>query len=238
MVELAAHFADIEKASEKGVKGLREWVEAHDPVPTSVSVEMHPREPHEDGAHELRIDQETLFRLQGMAGEGRNLAAYITDRDTVVKIVKKLQNARKNLLSAWAERYVQEAGIRVAKIHAVGPHGVYLEQEYVPGPSLEQRYGYLKLKKVPREIREAVLSDWRAAKKLRKRGIWLDLKSANYHQRGSDEIVCIDYTPRTNSTHYRYFKTDDGDDLDEDEFLDLFFHYDIRKCLARSSKKK
>lgn len=139
----------------------------------------------------------------------------------------------------------------------VSPTGLYLEQEAVPGDSLEKLYGDPDGVKAPQAICDKVIADFRAGKKLvKEKGIWLDLKAANYHinpdglsrgtptRRGEVGIVNVDYTPRLNPTFYRYFQNDPLEmgsdkrrDLKDDEFLEKFFHHDVRKRKRQSHEK-
>ena len=128
----------------------------------------------------------------------------------------------------------------------VSPTGLYLEQEAVPGESLESLYG--EAERIPTEICDKALHDFRAAKKLiKEKGIWLDLKSANYHIARDESLVNVDYCPRLNPTYYRYFQTDPIEaqggarrELAEDEFLERFFHHDVkkRKCKIEQPKSR
>jgi hypothetical protein len=104
-----------------------------------------------------------------------------------------------------------------------------MEQEYVPGDSLEYTYGF-GAKAMPKSIRDQVLAEWQKAERLSKeRDIWLDVKAANYHVRNG-QVVCVDYTPRLNSGYWRYFFTQEGGQpLNETQFIEEFLHHDIRK---------
>jgi hypothetical protein len=121
--------------------------------------------------------------------------------------------------------------------------------------------------RISQEIQQQVLKDWRSSKDLiRDTGIWMDLKSANYiYSQG--KIVNVDYVPRLNDTKWRYFQkmvevpsqtlaeeTKPGtrrsknkflfekpetklENLEEDEFLELFFFYDIKNREKELKKK-
>ena len=193
--------------------------------------------------YKLLMGDEPVVRLARIVGEGNNVLAYESEQGTAIKVAKRPVHARKNLLLAWAERVVREAGIDVAPVVAVGPGGLYVEQEYVPGESLEQTYGASygsgNGATVPESLLVQILEHLERGRALiRSRGIYLDLKAANYQVRASGQIVLVDYTPRVNDTHYRYFTHDPeegqarGRDLTDGEFLDLFFRHDLRKKCA------
>jgi predicted house-cleaning noncanonical NTP pyrophosphatase (MazG superfamily) len=185
---------------------------------------------------QLSLYGEIRYKFTGIAGEGRNIIAYVTDKNTIVKVVKHSKNARKNLLLAWAEPLLFDYGFTPAKILEVGPYGLYVEQEYMPGDTLEQQYNTPgedgELLPLPTgKLRDNILQEFKQAKKLiKERGIWLDLKSANYHCGKVDKnLVNTDYVPRLNSSHYRYFTKVNGTPLSDDEFLDLFFYHSLHK---------
>ena len=116
----------------------------------------------------------------------------------------------------------------------MGPYGLYVEQEHIPGDTLEQQYNTPTDGTLPSlptgKLRESILQEFKKAKKLiKERGIWLDLKSANYHVLKDGTLINTDYVPRLNSTHYRYFTWRNGIDLTDDEFLDLFLYHSLSK---------
>ena len=193
--------------------------------------------------YELVINGRVIYRLKDIVGEGNNVKVYTTEHDTIIKVIKDPKHVRKNLLLAWAESHVRSVGIHTARVITVSPTGLYLEQDAIPGESLERIYG--EGGNVPQSICNKVLHDFRAAKRLiQEKGIWLDLKSANYHTDHDGMIVNVDYAPRLNSTYYRFFQDDlayvgteidenrQRRDLTDEEFLDRFFHYDTRKKKA------
>ena len=156
-------------------------------------------------------------------GEGTNNIVYQSDDGTAFKLIKSWKDARKNLLLVWAESIVNRYGIHTAQVISYDPYGIWIKQEYVPGSSLESRYG----SSVPEHIKDQVLEEWKSAKKLAKEeNIWLDIKAANYHERENGQIVNVDFAPRLNSTYYRFFKSSHGRSLKDKEFLELFFKYD------------
>ena len=249
-----------------GIEGLRAW--QNQPVANvgSVAVMRTSRRGESNCLYELVINGKLIYRFKDIVGEGNNVKVYSTEKNSVVKVIKDPRHVRKNLLLAWAEPVVRNAGIRTAKVLGVSPTGLYLEQEAVPGTSLESLYG--ESQSIPAVICERAVHDFRAAKKLiAEKGIWLDLKSANYHMAEDGSIVNVDYAPRLNPTYYRYFQNDPASsgaspnkDLDaaaelksdeekmklaiqteksrreltEDEFLDKFFHHDVRKRCKRA----
>ena len=253
---------EIEQALRSGgIEGLRTW--QNQPVTNVGSVAVMRTSRRTEGSnclYELVINGKVIYRFKDIVGEGNNVKVYTTENNSVVKVIKDPKHVRKNLLLAWAEPVVREAGIKTAKVLNVSSTGLYLEQEAVPGSSLESLYG--ESRNIPGIICEKAVRDFRAAKKLiTEKGIWLDLKSANYHLDEDGSIVNVDYAPRLNPTYYRYFQNDPGStgvpetingietvhvseqdrmelavrtekerrDLTEDEFLDKFFHHDVRK---------
>ena len=221
----------IDAAAAGGVEALKRWQGervrgASGAVLRETKDELAPLE--------VLVGDRTICRVTEVVGEGNNCLALATERGTVVKVVKEPRHARKTLLLAWAEGLVRGVGIEAARVLDVSPAGLYVEQEYVPGESLEQRYGGLPLEQIPAGVIEQALADHASAWRLiEERGIYLDLKSANYQLRADGRIVIIDYTPRVNGTHYRYFRHDDGRRLRPEEFLDLFFNHDLRKRCRR-----
>jgi len=217
---------EIDQAARGGIEGLKRWQERVDPSEVG-SIAVLRTAGNIDLPFELIVNGKSVRRIRELVGEGNNIKAYVSDRGTVLKVIKNTKYVRKNLLSVWAQDIIRPYGIRIARILETHPTGLYIEQEAVLGPSLEQLYG--ETEDVPENICIQALYHFRKAKELvQDKGIWLDLKSANY-QIADGVIVNVDFTPRLNSTHYRYFKGDDGHDLSDDEFLDLFFHYDARK---------
>jgi len=226
-------WKEIDHAAKRGIQGLKHWQEDVDPL-TVGSVAILRTPGNVEFPFELIVNGKPKRRVERFVGEGNNIKAYLSDCGTILKVVKSTKFVRKNLLSVWAESIVAAYGISVAKILGTHPTGLYVEQEAVLGPSLEELYG--ETDDIPAAITFQALVQFRGAKELvREKGIWLDLKSANYQISG-EKIVNVDFTPRLNSTHYRYFKGDDGHDLSDDEFLDLFFHHDTRK--RKSGQKR
>lgn len=242
------YLTEIDRALENGIKGLREWQDSTNPHSVGSVAVMRTNDIH--FRYELVINGKTIHRFKDIVGEGNNVKVYVTERGTIVKVIKDPKHVRKNLLLAWAEPYVRNVGIHTARVLMVSPTGLYLEQEAVPGQSLESTYG--EGGSVPESICNKVLHDFEAGKRLiREKGIWLDLKSANYHTDNTGMIVNVDYAPRLNSTYYRFFQDDlayEGPaaggtspvdeikqqrrDLTDEEFLDRFFHHDTRKRKA------
>jgi hypothetical protein len=251
---------EIDRALENGIQGLRDWQSHVDHNVGSVAIMKTKDLVY---LYELVINGKVIYRFKDIVGEGNNVKVYTAENGNIVKVIKDPKHVRKNLMLAWAEPLVRSAGIRTARVLNVSPTGLYLEQEAVPGDSLETLYGDPDGVGAPQFLCDKVIADFRAAKKLMKeKGIWLDLKSANYHlDHDSGAIVNVDYAPRLNPTFYRYFQTDpavrrDSDpaepglrhnetvaasgerrDLTEDEFLDKFFHHDVRKRKCQPANK-
>ena len=239
-IDPGAALEEIDRIAASGIEAVRRWQRGAPRPPALASVVET-----KDASipYELLVGDEPVVRLVRVVGEGNNVLAYESERGTAIKVAKRPVHARKNLLLAWAERVVREAGIEVAPVVGVGPAGLYVEQEYVPGESLEQTYGEGygsgNGATVPEDLLAQILDHLERARELiRSRGLYLDLKAANYQVRASGQIVLVDYTPRVNDTHYRYFAKDPepgqarGRDLDDAEFLDLFFRHDLRKRCA------
>ena len=247
------YLAEIDRALENGIKGLREWQDGANPHSVGSVAVMRTNDVNLK--YELVINGRIIYRLKDIVGEGNNVKVYTTEHGTIVKVIKDPKHVRKNLLLAWAEPFVRNVGIHTARVLMVSPTGLYLEQEAVPGDSLERIYG--EGGNVPQSICNKVLHDFEAGKRLiREKGIWLDLKSANYHTDDTGMIVNVDYAPRLNSTYYRFFQEDlaysgnvgpdeaslggpsfdwlgrERRDLTDEEFLDRFFHHDTRKKKA------
>ena len=235
------YLAEIDRALENGIKGLREWQDGANPHSVGSVAVMRTNDVNLK--YELVINGRIIYRLKDIVGEGNNVKVYTTEHGTIVKVIKDPKHVRKNLLLAWAESFVRNVGIHTARVLMVSPTGLYLEQEAVPGVSLESIYG--EGGNVPQSICNKVLHDFEAGKRLiREKGIWLDLKSANYHTDATGMIVNVDYAPRLNSTYYRFFQDDlayvgteidetrQRRDLTDEEFLDRFFHHDTRKKRA------
>lgn len=244
---------EIDKALENGVEGLREW--QNKPNPRDIGAVAVMRTNDLSLPYELIINGETIYRFKDIVGEGNNVKVYLSEKGTIVKVIKDAKHVRKNLLLAWAEPLVREAGIRTAKVLSVSETGLYLEQEAMPGTSLEALYASPDDRiegagdHVPEHICEMALKDFHAAKKLLKeKDIWLDLKSANYHINTDNKLVNVDYAPRLNTTFYRYFQTDPPfggmgpetkrRDLTDKEFLEKFFHHDTKKRCKRLAEEK
>ena len=237
--DLDAALLEIDAAAAGGIEAMRRWQRAGRRPPAIASV-VETKD--EAMPYELLVGDRPVVRLARVIGEGNNVLAYESERGTAIKVAKRPAHARKNLLLAWAERLVREAGIEVAPVFAVGPAGLYVEQEYVPGESLEQTYAARlehEPEVVPGQIVEQVLDHRDRARGLvEERGIYLDLKAANYQVRADGRIALVDYTPRVNDTHYRYFALDPapgeerGRELTDAEFLDAFFRHDLRKRCA------
>lgn len=237
---------EIDKALKGGIEGLREWQSKVDSNVGSVAVMKTKDLVY---LYELVINGKVIYRFRDIVGEGNNVKVYVAENGNIVKVIKDPKHVRKNLMLAWAEPIVRAAGIETAKVLNVSPTGLFLEQEAVPGDSLETLYGDPDQGiKIPKALCDRVIADFRAGKKLvKEKGIWLDLKAANYHlSPDSGAIVNVDYAPRLNPTFYRYFQTDPLEvgsdkrrDLKDEEFLDKFFHHDVRKrkCLPKAPEK-
>lgn len=228
------YLKEIDAAHQSGLTGLRKWQEEVDKNIGSVAVM---RSKSFELPYELVINGEIIYRFKDIVGEGNSVKAYVTDRDTIVKVIKDPEHVRKNLLLAWVETHVRQAGIAVAQVLTVSPTGLYLEQEKAPGQSLEALYSETG-KSVPNQIIDHILDQLFMARRLvQEKGIWLDLKSANYHLSDSGKLINVDYTPRLNGTYYRYFQHEDRRTLSDEEFLDLFFYHDIQKRREQAAEK-
>lgn len=226
---------EIQSVFAQGHEAVRRW-QRRAPVGLAPMTIVATKE--DSSPYELYLGEKPVARLRQMAGEGNNVIAYVTENDTVLKIAKNPAHARKNLLLAWAENLVKEYGMDVAPVLNIGPEGLYVEQEHIPGENLETRFSEQfesDPQSVPEDIVKQILRVYLRAAKLRsKKGIYLDLKSANFQLRENGTIVNVDYTPRVNRTYYRYFNKDDGSPLKFREFLDMFFCHDRRKrCLRK-----
>lgn len=178
---------------------------------------------------ELLENGKRVTRLSKVLGEGNNVRVYLTENNTAMKIVKSARDARKQLLLSWAYNLMRLYDMDAAKVFNVQSEGIYLEMEYVPGASLEGQWGK-DPKSLPPAIRSQILDHFRKAKKLAlERGIWLDLKSANFHVATDGRILNVDYVPRTNGTYYRFFQEDNGTAFSDERFLDMFLTYDLKK---------
>lgn len=242
--ELAPHWflKEIDRALERGgMEALKAWQNKVDPRVGSVAVM---RGKDANFPYELVINGRVIYKFKDIVGEGNNVKVYTTGQNTIVKVIKDAKHVRKNLLLAWAQPVVESVGIKAAKVLKVSPTGLFLEQEILPGPSLETLYGEAENTKIPAKICDQAIQDFRAAKKLiSEKGIWLDLKSANYHLDEEEKIVNVDYAPRLNPTYYRYFQTDpEGEkgerrDFKDEEFLEQFFHHDVKKRCQEAAEE-
>ena len=200
----------VSRAFARGVRGARRWVRR---APVDV-------EPTVEGGG-LWAGDELLCRVKRVVGEGRNVVAWLTEAGTVAKVAKPGM-ARKNLLLAWAEPLVRERGIDVARVLRVDRRGLVAEQEHV----LPLLAPLSPPTSVDRRLREGILSHYHAARRLAvERNVWLDLKVANYGVRDGRPVL-LDFVPRTNRTYFRFFLDDDGQPLDDEQFLRMFYGYD------------
>ena len=256
---------EIDNALQDGVEGLRKWQDEADPSNVGSVAVMRTKDL--SLPYELVINGKVIYRFKDIVGEGNNVKVYLTEDGTIVKVIKNAKHVRKNLLLAWAEPFVREAGIQTAKVLNVSETGLYLEQEAVPGESLEAQFANAadgaQIDAVPSRVREMAIQDFHAAKKLiATKGIWLDLKSANYHIDNAGKLVNVDYAPRVNPTYYRYFQADPDPvpltetvetigqeivtstplalrrDLTDAEFLETFFNHDVKKRCKKLTGKK
>lgn len=191
--------------------------------------------------YELIVKGKLAYRFTGVVGEGANVKAYLSTNGNVVKVIKDLKNVRKLFVLAWAEKIISSYGIPAAKVLHVHEQGLYVEQEYINGPSLEKQYGHPTERgatiHIPSHVTDQVLDHFTKAKRLiQDHEIWLDLKSANYHQRDG-KIINVDYVPRFHDV-WRYFEDGHGQALTDDQFLDKFFHYRIRKARVERARRK
>lgn len=225
-----------DRASSKSVDASKDFRSELDQISRHRRLESF-RKWREHVPHSVKQLYENTATPPGtIIGQGTNNAVYLMDGGTsVVKKILEYKNARKNLLMVWVESLVKQYGISIAQILGFEPNGITLSQEYIPGDSLESRYGDLSIRDIPEHIRNQVLQQWECAKELaRKESVWLDLKAANYQEQINGTIVNVDYSPRLNSTYYRFFKSSHGRSLKEKDFLELFFKYDQNRTRRKT----
>jgi hypothetical protein len=224
--------ADLNEAAKFGSLGLFYWQSQVDPKIDELSKEIEFVNDESGKLKEIRKGGQKLFGIKKHLSEGNNVQVYETDKGTALKLLKKPQHARKQLLQAWSEPVVKSAGINTAKVLSVEPNGLYLEQELIPGNSLEYQYGFSS-EPIPKKLQANVLEDWRKLRKLAETSdIWLDPKGANYHVRDDGTLVNVDFTPRLNGSYYRFFDKKPGTPLTDDEYANMFFRYDADKGLS------
>ena len=232
--ELTIAKAELDEALPFGIPLLRAWQNEGPKKTRATIVETK----IEELPYELHFDKKPVYRLRDIIGEGNSILAYLTEQSTVMKVAKNPEHARKNIMLAWAESYVAEAGVDLAKVLRVGPDGHYLEQEHIPGANLEERFAEEFEKdplSLPPEIRKQIKEVHHKARMLiTGKGIYLDVKAANFQLRENGQITMVDYTPRVNKTHFRYFDREDGTALTMSEFLTLFFCHDRSKRWERT----
>lgn len=231
-------FKDIDAAAAGGRDSLAKWQDVVDPSTTAEFAKMKVvATGDEELPFELTFDGKVIHRMKARLSEGNNIEAYLTDRGEVLKVLKQAKNARKQILQAWAKRVMSEYGIKTAPVHSIEPHGLWLTMEYAPSDSLEYTYGFDDTP-LPKKLKQQILAEHEKAKKLAaEKDIWLDQKAANYHLDSNGSIVNVDFTPRLNSSYYRFFRNDAGREFTDDEFLDMFLHYDARKGIAKKLPK-
>lgn len=229
--ELKRAFQEIDQAAQQGYAGMKNWQslppsrEALDTFANLALVRTGDRK----YPYDLQLNGKTLYRLGEAFGEGRNVRVHPTDRGTVLKIIKDPANARKQLLQAWSEPVLRSYGIEVAEVLWTHPSGILLEQERIPGESLEDLYGHSE-GGMPKEVRRQVLEMWNSSLRLAKeKDIWLDFKAANCHLRADGTVVFVDFTPRLNKGFWRYFQeAPGGRQLSEPAFIEEFLYRQIR----------
>lgn len=247
---MPTYIGEIESALKSGgFRGLHKWVRVANPRINSSSISVV--DTHDPSCpYELIVKGKPRHKLTGIVGEGANLKAYLSTNGNVIKVVKDVRNARKTFVLSWAEKVLASYGIPTAKVLHVHHDGLFVEQEHINSLSLEDQYGVPDsesdkantIEHVPGHITRQVLDHFSKAKRLIKdRGVWLDLKSANYHQQqaaetGAEQIINVDYVPRFHDL-WRYFEDGNGNELTDEQFLDKFFHYRIRKTCCKRSKK-
>jgi hypothetical protein len=230
--KLKSIYREIDAAAKRGWAGMKAWQELPFPEAARAMPSMKvvdtgdPKLPYA-----VEMDGQRIYQLAKLVGEGRNIRAYLTSRGTILKVLKEADNARKQILQAWAEPVLNQYGIRVAHVLWADPNGLLLEQEYVPGESLEYDYAFDGGKRgMPAAITRQILKMWRQSIKLAaERDIWLDFKAANCHVNPNGEVVFVDFTPRLNNGFWRYFQVEKGGRaLTEAEFLEEFLYRQVR----------
>jgi hypothetical protein len=177
----------------------------------------------------FRRKKKLIANLQEKIGEGHNVEAWLTDQGTVMKIAKNPGAAKSNLMVAWLQPYMEEYGMKHARIHRVHPLGLWTEQELVPSRALDFLFSHSK-EGVPEGVKEEVWEEWKKAEKLAsEKGIWLDLKAANFAMTPDGKVVNVDFGPCLSGQYDRYFRSRSGRKLDKEEALENFFYRQVRK---------
>lgn len=221
-------FQELNEAWKRGYREASDWEDIETKRQQERFENTEVRETrNSDYPFELVINGKQKARMIKLLGEGANVRAYLGEGGTVIKVVKNDYSMQKSLHAVWAMKVMDEYGIEIARILTYDRQGVYVEQELIPGESLEELHAKGQ---VTQEMHEQVLNMFNRAKKLaEERGIYLDLKAGNVHVDKNGRVVNVDYVPRVNSTYWRYFRTEDGRPFTDLEFLDLFYNYDRRK---------
>ncbi len=222
----AAIQAQIDRAHASGTQGLDSWVRVSDlgAYQTLSTLQMKdlgggdfPIEVSLEGNVIARVAREPL-------GEGSYMKAYLTSRGTALKIVKEAKNARKNLLLAWVDPILGEYEIERAKVLQCHPTGVTVEQEYVPGRSLWDRYSVTGATP-PEAVTAQVLDTWKKALRLAKeKNIWLDFVPENHQLRRDGRMTNVDYSPRSSPSYYSSLMMTSQEAYSPEQFLKVFFN--------------
>jgi hypothetical protein len=170
----------------------------------------------------LVVGGRVVHRFVKRVGEGAHSVNYLTDQNTIVKV--SIQANKSLLLAAWGEDLYARHGIRTAPILSVGANGLYLEQEFISGGNLEERYLAPRRRPTPELVADAFEQWQRAVRMHVATGIWHDFKPDNFLESGG-RILNVDIAPLVNEDFIARAFLASGESrlMTPDEFVGRFF---------------
>lgn len=176
---------------------------------------------------ELQVKGKPVYRFTKRLGQGSDSANFSTTKGTVVKVSLKPNKAL--ALGTWGEDLYNRYGVNTAKILNVDPNALYIEQEFLPGGNMEDRYRSAG-RAPPDPVARDAVNQWENAVRMgRETGFFHDFKPDNFVQNAEGRVVTVDLSPLyLEDWIHTGFANDRGSRLmTQDEFLKRFFGREI-----------
>ena len=228
-----SEFEAIDRAAKTGVSGLLGWLQRPSGGVEARYSKMRVVSTGDKGVpYYLEVDGKRIFDMTGVVGYGKSVTVYLTTRNTVLKVpsgvtvagkARRQSVPKKQLLDAWAGPIVAAAGIDVAKNLQWDKDGLWLEQEFISGKSLDHFVASDGTLNLPGSVKRQVTGLWKKAAALaKKQHVYLDFKAPNMVLTNDGRLVNVDYVPLTKNRYYRYFHHVTGKAISTKEFFRRF----------------
>ena len=186
----------------------------------------------------MSINGKVKFTFIKLIGEGKRGRVYLTDDGLAVKVLKQLDSPRELVLQFWSSQLWKNEGISVPKIYEIDDKANYLVQEYITGDTIFDIYNEdssnltsgLSLKfKNSEELLHKILKVKTSAEKIFKsKGLYFDLKAANFIVNDRNQLFFVDNGPRLDKNKTKYYLGPDNKKLSSSLFLDYFLFRQFR----------